>query len=156
MIKIKNKCPTPCDQNNPCVNGNCNNNSPSFGTSSCTCFTGYTGTNCQIGIQRLNIYQFIERKTCLISHVHNKIVEYISFIVRIFRNGCRKIFIRFHSLKFKENLLCTYLSKCSVGESPFGWASRSHSVKEWSSQKNLARPINGPAISQAKNGPAKS
>ena len=51
----------PCQQNNSCVHGTCNDNTPSFGTTSCTCTTGYTGTNCQYGI---NSYKSFKKK-CL-------------------------------------------------------------------------------------------
>ena len=38
----------PCVLINPCVYGTCTNDN--FGGYTCTCLTGYTGTNCQYGI----------------------------------------------------------------------------------------------------------
>lgn len=61
-MQFKKKCPTPCAQNNPCVHGTCNDNVPSVGSLSCTCATGYTGTNCEYGIKIFNIYYMKERK----------------------------------------------------------------------------------------------
>ncbi len=59
-INIK-KCPVPCAQNDPCLNGaTCVSNSPSFGSSSCTCVSGYTGANCQYGIFFSN-YIFLKK-----------------------------------------------------------------------------------------------
>ena len=42
------KCPVPCQQM-PCLNGaTCTNN---VGSRTCKCATGYSGSNCQIGIK---------------------------------------------------------------------------------------------------------
>jgi hypothetical protein len=41
------KCPLPCEQTNRCVSGTCIDNSPVFGSFSCTCIGGYTGPNCE-------------------------------------------------------------------------------------------------------------
>jgi hypothetical protein len=52
MILILKKCPLPCEQTNRCVDGTCTDNVPSFGSFTCTCISGFTGTNC--GISKKN------------------------------------------------------------------------------------------------------
>jgi hypothetical protein len=54
FFKQQKKCPLPCQQNNPCINGICVSNSIFFGSSSCSCLTGYIGTNCEYGILKQN------------------------------------------------------------------------------------------------------
>ena len=49
LLNLKNKCQAlPCVLISPCKNGaTCTNDN--LGGYSCTCATGYTGTNCQYG-----------------------------------------------------------------------------------------------------------
>ena len=54
---LKNKClkkALPCTLSSPCLNNaKCTNNN--LGGYTCTCLTGYTGTNCQYGTGKIKL-----------------------------------------------------------------------------------------------------
>lgn len=70
----------PCTLSNPCIYGTCYDNY--LGGYSCTCITGYTGTNCQYG-KLLDLFQIIKSRSSGNKNIYKKTLKKLFHVLSL-------------------------------------------------------------------------